>query len=210
MFKKALVVATLFAAQFAHAGIISDYNKTTATNAGWTVVYQGGYGSYFNYSNVLASIAAGSTVALASSSSGSAADFDLFAATSLSNLLTTTAINTTFFADGAYWYRNSYSLGFAPNQFISQNSADTVGVGWGNYDYLQDGDFRLSWHTGSNNGVSGGWRSGLNTWLNGDNTWQRYVLVQAAPTQSVDAPASLATLGLGLLVMAGLRRKKSA
>jgi hypothetical protein len=199
------IVAVSCLVTVANAGIISDYSKLVADND-WNVVYQGGYGSSFDYAGVLGSIAPGSTVALASSSFSSSLTYDLFAFTSTTVLNTITSRNTTLFADDAYWYRNSSSLGFADTSSISQNSADTV--------CRSDsacGDLRISWHAGNNgDSVNGGWRSGLNTNLNSNNVWQRYVLVRNNNQVDVPEPSTLAIFALGIIGLASRRFKKQS
>ena len=186
----------------ANAAIISNYSKIVVDD-NWTVVYQGGYGTRFDYASILGNIAPGSTVALASSSSAGSSNYDLFASTTTSILNTFTASNTTVFDNDTFWYRNSRSLGFADTSQITQNSADTVC----RFD-VNCGDLRLSWHTndGAGNVVNGGWRSGINTNLNNNNTWQRYVLVQEAVAAST--PGTVAIFALGVMGLAARRFKK--
>lgn len=205
--KNSILVAALLSCSFANAAIMSDYNKTAASSAGWSIAYQGSYGGSFDYAALLNSLAPGSQVALASSSSANALTFDLFAGTSRTTLQTMTAYNTTIFADDAYWYWNTGSVGFSPSALIYQTTADVGGAGWGYYDNLGDGDLRLSWHTGSATNVDGGWRSGLNTMLNGDQEWQRYVLVRdGKPSVPVSAPLTL--IAFGMLAL-GLTRRQT-
>jgi hypothetical protein len=199
-----VIVAMSSVVSVAKAGIISDYSKFVADDS-WNVVYQGGYGTAFDYASILGSIVPGSTVALASSSSAGSLTYDLFASTSTTTLSTITASNTTIFDNDVFWYRNSSSLGFADTSTISQSSADTLCSS-----DVACGDLRLSWHTndGIGNTVSGGWRSGVNTGLNRNNVWQRYVLVLDQTPASVPEPSTLAIFALSLIGLASRRFKK--
>lgn len=146
---------------------------------------------------------AGTEYAFASSTSDGAGTFDLFGSTFL-NLLSIKGsgqTNSTTLADGAWWYWNDEvsggfgSVGFADTSFISQGQADTA-----------SGDLRMSWHTQGTGGFTyGGYRSGNNTGLNGNNTWQRYVLVQQVPE-----PPTVALMILALVAAGFARRNRAA
>src|SRR5204863_10174647 len=71
-------------------------------------------------------------------------------------------------ANGTSWYYNlSCSWGFyGPGDGVSRNSCDTAAGA--------HPEWRLCWHTGGNN-LSGGYRCGVTTGLNGSAAWERIV-----------------------------------
>jgi hypothetical protein len=74
----------------------------------------------------------------------------------------------------AWYYGNDSSWGFAPEgEPVSRTSCDTGAV-WGPGG---NSDKRLCWHT-SGSALSGGWRCGESTGLNGSSAFERVVLIE--------------------------------
>lgn len=73
-------------------------------------------------------------------------------------------------ANGTGWYfRNDYSWGFArQGDAVSKGECDTETSG--------ANDERLCWHTLGTDTITGGWRCGATTNLNGDQSFERLIL----------------------------------
>jgi hypothetical protein len=202
-----LVTLAFLFTGIAHATIIpvgvqNDYSKAKTLSDEWSIVYQGGYGTPFDFNSIISGLNSNVSVALAGATSDGAINFDVFSATTAGILNTITAANATIFDNGAFWYHNNLSLGFSNISKIRQSQADT-------FDRTSRGV--LSWHTisGDNNTARvGGWRSGSNTSLNTNNRFQRYVLIGTVTI--VPEPTTLALLCLGLAAFGFFRKKKTA
>ncbi len=223
MNKRVLKAATagliISVSSFANAAIIpfgiqDDIDITTVTNDwGWSLCHQETYGTSGTTIDNLFDNCSGDYVMLASGLTNSST-LDLAAAALLSDVKTYTARDETHLANGAEWYFNGGSLGFAPQgASISQNSADVNATGlFGGTAIDSTSDFRLSWHTDGGYGnnptqLDDGWRSGSNTNLNNAQNWNRYVF-SINTAAEVPEPSTLAILALGLMGIASRRFKK--
>ena len=189
-------------------GVQNDVSYSDVINGGWSEVYRGDYGSNVSVASIFDQIAAGSQIMLAAIKDGSTT-FDVLAAARVEDVLQVTAKNQTHTANGANWYFNGSSMGFAGlNDVIDQNTADIAGSGEWGYSVERD---RLSWHTSGSNAsdmtINGGWRSGSNIWLNSSTDWNRVVLV-AAPVPEPETYALLLA-GLGMVGTMARRRKQA-
>ncbi len=189
-------------------GVQNDVSYSDVINGGWSEVYRGDYGSNVSVASIFDQIAAGSQIMLAAIKDGSTT-FDVLAAARVEDVLQVTAKNQTHTANGANWYFNGSSMGFAGlNDVIDQNTADIAGSGEWGYSVERD---RLSWHTQGSNAsdmtLNGGWRSGSNIWLNSSTDWSRVVLV-AAPVPEPETYALLLA-GLGMVGTMARRRKQA-
>lgn len=206
----ALSSTAVEAQTYAPVGVQNDVSYSDVINGGWSEIYRGDYGNVgVSVASIFSGIAAGSQVMLAAIKDGSTT-FDVLAAASVEDVLQVTAIDQTHTANGANWYFNGSSMGFAGlNDSIHQYTADVAGSGEFGYPTVERD--RLSWHTSgtdaSNMVINGGWRSGSNIWLNSSADWSRVVLV-AAPVPEPETYALLLA-GLGMVGTMARRRKQA-
>jgi hypothetical protein len=206
----------LGAASSVNAGIIPDNvmndvsYDTVVNDWGWEVIFRSDYADGASMDTLFNGASTGDYVMLAGIQDGSLT-FDVLAAALYEDVTTYTALHETHEANGAEWYYNGYSMGFAGlGDAIYQGSADIEGSSWRG---TPERD-RLSWHTngGHENLPSEmhyGWRSGSNITLNSSTDWDKVVLKYTG-AESVPEPATMFLFGIGLagLAASGIRRTK--
>lgn len=205
-------------------GILTDTAVSTVTDDyGWDFLYRSSYGSYATITDVFGGLAEDDWVMLGGINNRTDT-FEVAAAAMWGDIGTYTGLNVTHAANGALWYYNGYSMGFAElGGLIRQTTADTYCTTFTQTGCATPGDEskRLSWHTNyvpqlslyiQNAGVvptyfGNGWRAGENTGLNNSSAFDMAVLVLGDEAQ-VPAPPAVALLGLGMLGMTYLRRRQ--
>lgn len=204
-------------ADFIPVGVQNDVLLSTVTGAwGWTQIYRDDYsaggccdGTGIPLSTMFAGH--GDYVMLGGIRDGSDT-IDVLAAIAWDDFIIHTAHNTTHLSNGAQWYSNGFSLGFAgAGDTINQTQADTNG--------LNERD-RLSWHTSAGNGfdqnapatgVFWGWRAGNNTSLNNSTEWDRIIFtMNANPVPGPAVGAGLPGLAMAVGGFLAWRRRKAA
>ncbi len=181
-------------------GIQQNVPFSTVTGAwGWTLVYQGTYNQTATVAELYAGVNPGDYIMYAARPIGSPT-ITLLAAADEADVRRVTARNQTTTSNGASWYYNGGSIGFARlGDEINQNTADIGST---------NANLRLSWHTSGGYGnaptsLNPGWRAGAATGLNNSTSWERLVFI---PTP-IPEPSSVLLLGLGSLAVAVRRRR---
>ncbi|MCA9546502.1 MAG: hypothetical protein KC613_18990, partial [Myxococcales bacterium] len=151
---------------FEFQGVRNDVND--ADLEGWTRCHLSQYGqSNINIANIQQECGRGTKIMYGCRPTGSNT-WRVVAQGDRAAVFTPTGNgNATTRNNGVEWYfSDSYSLGFAPEgQPVSRNSCDTTNTG--NND-------RICWHSSGGN-MTGGWRCGNQTGLNGNNGWERAI-----------------------------------
>lgn len=200
-----LLAGSAGAAAFIPYGVQQNVAYSTVVGAwGWTLVYQGAYNQTVGISALYAGVGSGDYVMYAARPVGSPT-ITLLSAADEADVRTVTGQNQTTASNGAEWYYNGGSIGFAgAGLAIFQNSADVNSSGLHGGTTDLNGSTRLSWHTVGGYGnaptqLNVGWRAGQTTSLNDSSTWERLVFV-ATPVPE-PSMATLGAIGLfGLLV----------
>ncbi len=153
-------------------GVQNDVPVETVLSGGWRVLYKGLYKDGMPSLPALFRGACGKI--MLAGKRINAANFDVLAAIETDIYVPLiTPRHETVFSNGAEWYKNDQSMGFAgKGDTINQTSADTSRL------FERD---RLSWHTIHIRGetdtrLNPGWRSGDNFKLEKSNQWERYLL----------------------------------
>jgi hypothetical protein len=213
-----LAIASQARAVTVPVGVQTNVPVSTVTAWGWTTVYHDTYATKgVPISTLFAGVPPGSYVMYAAKPTGSNT-FTLLAAALESDVRAYTPPNTPHVANGAGWYYNNASMGFAGlGQAIYQGTADLndTGIAWGTPLNQTGGALRLSWHTNSDLGyglptvLNSGWRAGNDVELNFSTTYERYILVAPASVPEPGTLTLLAAAGLGLAGWTWSRRKRA-
>lgn len=187
------------AEKYFQIGIKNDVLYDSVISRGWRLVSTSNYGGSLAIHDLFPDLSPNAQVMIGAMHHNSGI-IDVIAGATLSDITTYTSLNQTHPANGASWYFNGYSMGFAGlGEPIKQFTADVS-------DYSDR--TRLSWHTSLSENrweqdvnlsplyVFNGWRSGNNTDIYTGTDWDRIVFTEAIPE-----PENYAMLlaGLGLI-----------
>jgi len=196
-------VPAAWALTYDPVGVQTNVNEATVFDS-WQTIYSG---LYSDSGIALADIYsdANDQVMFAARQVGSTS-FSLLATIDTATLTTLhTARNVTVEANGAQWYANGLSMGFAGlGSSIFQIDADVL---------FSNGAQRLSWHTNSGANIDAdaaateigaGWRAGTAYFAYGG--WERFILTEIP---AVPVPAGLPLLLGGMGAFAFIRRRRN-
>jgi hypothetical protein len=198
-------------AEFVPVGVHKDVLLSTITNDwGWGLLYRGDYGVSVPIDNAF--FGHGEYIMLGAIQDGSNS-LKLLAATTWDSFVTHTFRDETHASNGAEWYNNDRSLGFAGlGDTIMQDIADISDV---------NPELRLSWHTIAVDSIPedisyeagsllatdilSGYRAG--EFLDTTTGWDRVIFT--ANLSSIPVPAAVWLFSSGIIMIIGLTKNKS-
>lgn len=213
-----LAASTSISAQVLPYGPQNDVAYSTVVNDwGWSEIWRGAYSGSADISTIFAGH---DQYVMIGALNTETSLFEVLAATTYSDAIMYTALNQTHLSNGASWYSNGYSMGFAgATDQINQMSADADDNGDGQCCDATERD-RLSWHTSTSTAfwipnpalpaasIQSGWRAGSVTSVYSPN-WQRVILTAANVNGAVPEPSTWAMMLLGFgAVGYGMRRRR--
>lgn len=196
--------APVAALTYEPVGVQTNVDMTTVFGS-WQTLYSGSYAS--SGVDLTAIYADANTQIMLAARQVGATTFSLLATIDAATLVGLhTAHNETVEANGAQWYANGLSMGFAAlGSEIHQVDADVL---------FADGDQRLSWHTNSGatidasfaaTEIGAGWRAG-NAYF-AFSGWERFILTEI-PDVAMPAALPLMLGGVGAFGLFARRRRR--
>ena len=153
---------------------------------GYRIVYNKTYShstTYEELKSINESCKLQSTICVGETNKSNSDSINLISCGNCQSIMKETKKNSPKLVNGAYWYFNSLSFGFAPNSIINQENCDT---------YDSENNERLCWNLYNSKKrdsivQAGGWRLGTKRNLDYDDEHLKYVFFNEGPESTTVA-----------------------